>query len=154
MVRNSCSDSPVCPIFGTVWYDDFNLKPRKVTRSFHRNARTSPSSTAMSLIASGTRWRAASHFFDGLSGDYSFGACLRHVPHYWALAVFFFGGVTILILWLIDSWNLGTFRVSRNRFAVTAARNVSCWDCFSFCRCDILEDVGTHSIPPRQQSLV
>ena len=29
MVRNSCSDSPVCPIFGTVWYDDFNLTPRK-----------------------------------------------------------------------------------------------------------------------------
>jgi len=29
MVRNPCSDSPVCPIFGTVWYDDFNLKPRK-----------------------------------------------------------------------------------------------------------------------------
>ena len=29
MVRNSCSDSPVCPIFGTVWYDDFDLKPRK-----------------------------------------------------------------------------------------------------------------------------
>ena len=29
MVRNSCADSPVCPIFGTVWYDDFDLKPRK-----------------------------------------------------------------------------------------------------------------------------
>ena len=29
MVRNSCVDSPVCPIFGTVWYDDFDLKPRK-----------------------------------------------------------------------------------------------------------------------------
>jgi Flp pilus assembly protein TadD len=29
IVRNSCSDSPVCPIFGTVWYDDLNLKPRK-----------------------------------------------------------------------------------------------------------------------------
>ena len=29
MVRNSCSDSQVCPIFGTVWYDDFDLKPRK-----------------------------------------------------------------------------------------------------------------------------
>jgi Flp pilus assembly protein TadD len=28
MIRNSCSDSPVCPIFGTVWYDDFNLKSR------------------------------------------------------------------------------------------------------------------------------
>jgi tetratricopeptide (TPR) repeat protein len=29
MVRNSCGDSPVCPIFGTVWYDDFDLKPRQ-----------------------------------------------------------------------------------------------------------------------------
>ena len=29
MVRNSCPNSPVCPIFGTVWYDDFDLKPRK-----------------------------------------------------------------------------------------------------------------------------
>ena len=29
MVRNSCPNSPVCPIFGTVWYDDFDLRPRK-----------------------------------------------------------------------------------------------------------------------------
>jgi Flp pilus assembly protein TadD len=29
MLRNSCPESPVCPIFGTVWYDDFDLKPRK-----------------------------------------------------------------------------------------------------------------------------
>lgn len=29
MVRNSCADSPVCPIFGTVWYDDFDIRPRK-----------------------------------------------------------------------------------------------------------------------------
>ena len=29
MMRNSCPDSPVCPIFGTAWYDDFDLKPRK-----------------------------------------------------------------------------------------------------------------------------
>jgi tetratricopeptide (TPR) repeat protein len=28
--RNPCgTESPVCPIFGTVWYDDFNIKPRK-----------------------------------------------------------------------------------------------------------------------------
>jgi Flp pilus assembly protein TadD len=27
--RSSCEDNPVCPIFGTVWYDDFDLKPRK-----------------------------------------------------------------------------------------------------------------------------
>jgi hypothetical protein len=29
MVRNSCAESPVCPIFGTVWYDDFDLKSRQ-----------------------------------------------------------------------------------------------------------------------------
>jgi len=29
MLRNTCPNSPVCPIFGTVWYDDFDLKPRK-----------------------------------------------------------------------------------------------------------------------------
>lgn len=29
MLRNSCVDSAVCPIFGTVWYDDFDLKSRK-----------------------------------------------------------------------------------------------------------------------------
>lgn len=29
MARNTCADSAVCPIFGTVWYDDFDLKPRK-----------------------------------------------------------------------------------------------------------------------------
>jgi hypothetical protein len=26
--RAGCGDDPVCPIFGTIWYDDFNLKPR------------------------------------------------------------------------------------------------------------------------------
>jgi Flp pilus assembly protein TadD len=29
VVRFSCPESPVCPIFGTVWYDDFDLKARK-----------------------------------------------------------------------------------------------------------------------------
>lgn len=27
--RPGCVDAPVCPIFGTVWYDDFDLKPKK-----------------------------------------------------------------------------------------------------------------------------
>ena len=27
--RPACVDTPVCPIFGTVWYDDFNLKSGK-----------------------------------------------------------------------------------------------------------------------------
>ncbi len=26
--RPSCGENIVCPIFGTIWYDDFNLKPR------------------------------------------------------------------------------------------------------------------------------
>lgn len=29
VIRNSCPESPVCPIFGTVWYDDFDLKAGK-----------------------------------------------------------------------------------------------------------------------------
>ncbi len=28
VIRTSCGEDPVCPIFGTVWYDDFNLKRR------------------------------------------------------------------------------------------------------------------------------
>lgn len=27
--RPDCPDQPVCPIFGTVWYDDFDLKSKK-----------------------------------------------------------------------------------------------------------------------------
>ena len=34
--------------------------------------------------------------------------------HYWALAIFFLGAVTVLTLWLADSWILGSFRISRN----------------------------------------
>ncbi len=29
VMRNPCPENSVCPIFGTVWYDDFDLKPRK-----------------------------------------------------------------------------------------------------------------------------
>lgn len=34
--------------------------------------------------------------------------------HYWTQAVFFLGAISILTLWLIDSWVLGSFRISRN----------------------------------------
>ena len=34
--------------------------------------------------------------------------------HYWALALFNLGALTVLILWVIDAWQLGSFRVSRN----------------------------------------
>jgi O-antigen ligase len=34
--------------------------------------------------------------------------------HYWALALFNLGGLTILILWVVDGWQLGHFRVSKN----------------------------------------
>jgi O-antigen ligase len=34
--------------------------------------------------------------------------------HYWALGLFNLGGLTLLLLWVIDSWNLGTLRISRN----------------------------------------
>jgi O-antigen ligase len=34
--------------------------------------------------------------------------------HYWALGLFNLGGLTILLLWVLDSWTLGNVRVSRN----------------------------------------
>jgi O-antigen ligase len=34
--------------------------------------------------------------------------------HYWALAIFNVGALTILILWVVDGWVLGTLRISRN----------------------------------------
>ncbi len=34
--------------------------------------------------------------------------------HYWALALFFLGAMTMLTLWVIDSWSLRSLRVSRN----------------------------------------
>jgi O-antigen ligase len=34
--------------------------------------------------------------------------------HYWALGLFNLGGLTILVLWVVDSWRLGNLRVSRN----------------------------------------
>src|SRR6476660_111548 len=34
--------------------------------------------------------------------------------HYWALGLFNLGALTVLVLWVVDSFNLGTFRLSRN----------------------------------------
>lgn len=34
--------------------------------------------------------------------------------HYWALGLFNLGALTILVLWVVDAWQLGTMRVSRN----------------------------------------
>jgi len=34
--------------------------------------------------------------------------------HYWALALFNLGALTVLVLWVLDGWNLGTLRLSRN----------------------------------------
>ncbi|HUS10974.1 MAG TPA: O-antigen ligase family protein [Pyrinomonadaceae bacterium] len=66
--------------------------------------------------------------------------------HYWALALFFLGAVTIAILWLIDSWKLGTFRISRN------VLQLSLLGMFLLGGLQLLPlrqppDVGTHSIP-------
>src|ERR1041385_9466417 len=34
--------------------------------------------------------------------------------HAWALATFFIGAVMLLILWMVDSWTLGSLRISQN----------------------------------------
>ena len=34
--------------------------------------------------------------------------------HYWTQSVFFLGALTILIMWVVDSWMLGSIRLSKN----------------------------------------
>ena len=34
--------------------------------------------------------------------------------HYWAMALFNLGAFTVLFLWVLDSWQLGSLRVSSN----------------------------------------
>ena len=34
--------------------------------------------------------------------------------HYWTLAIFNIGGLTVLLLWTLDSFTLGNFRISKN----------------------------------------
>jgi len=34
--------------------------------------------------------------------------------HYWALGIFNIGAFTLLVLWVVDSWNLGVLRINRN----------------------------------------
>lgn len=38
--------------------------------------------------------------------------------HYWALGLFNLGGLTVLVLWVLDAWRLGNLRVSRNLLQV------------------------------------
>ncbi|HEV7798925.1 MAG TPA: O-antigen ligase family protein [Pyrinomonadaceae bacterium] len=66
--------------------------------------------------------------------------------HYWALALFFLGAVTILVLWLIDGWNLGSFRISRNVLQFPLL-GMFLLGVFQLLPLRQPENVGTHSIP-------
>jgi O-antigen ligase len=66
--------------------------------------------------------------------------------HYWALAIFFIGAVSILVLWLIDSWNLGSFRISRNVLQLPLL-GMLLLGVFQLLPLRHPEEVGTHSIP-------
>ncbi|HEV2829701.1 MAG TPA: O-antigen ligase family protein [Pyrinomonadaceae bacterium] len=66
--------------------------------------------------------------------------------HYWALALFFLGAVTIAVLWLIDSWSLGSFRVSRNVLQLSLL-GMFLLGVFQLLPLRQLDDAGTNSIP-------
>jgi O-antigen ligase len=66
--------------------------------------------------------------------------------HYWALALFFLGGVTLLVLWLIDSWGLGSFRISRNVLQLPVL-GMFLLGLFQLLPLRHPEVPGTHSIP-------
>ena len=66
--------------------------------------------------------------------------------HYWALAVFFLGGITVLVLWLIDGWNLKSFRVSRNVLQFSLV-GMFLLGMFQLLPLRHPEDAATHSMP-------
>jgi len=66
--------------------------------------------------------------------------------HYWSLAVFFLGGVTIMVLWLVDSWNLGSFRISRNVLQLPLI-GMFLLGVFQLLPLRRPEDPGAHTIP-------
>jgi O-antigen ligase len=66
--------------------------------------------------------------------------------HYWALALFFLGAVTIAVLWLIDSWSLGSFRISRNVLQLSLL-GMFLLGVFQLLPLRHPADVGTRSIP-------
>jgi O-antigen ligase len=66
--------------------------------------------------------------------------------HYWALALLFLGGVLILILWVVDSWSLGSLRISRNVLQLPLL-GMFLLGVFQLLPLRHAEDVGTHSIP-------
>jgi O-antigen ligase len=66
--------------------------------------------------------------------------------HYWALAIFFLGAISILVLWLIDSWSLGAFRISRNVLQLPLL-GMFLLGVFQLLPLRPRPDIGTHSIP-------
>jgi O-antigen ligase len=66
--------------------------------------------------------------------------------HYWALAIFFLGAISILILWLIDSWNLGAFRLSRNVLQLPLL-GMFLLGVFQLLPLRRSPDIGTHTVP-------
>jgi O-antigen ligase len=66
--------------------------------------------------------------------------------HYWALALFFLGAVTILVLWLVDGWTLGSFRISRNVLQLPLL-GMFLLGVFQLLPLRHPEVAGTHSIP-------
>lgn len=67
-------------------------------RAFYRIRHTLPSRFAFLIICLGIVMSALAY----------------GTVHYWALGLFNLGGLTILVLWVLDAWQLGNFRVSRN----------------------------------------
>ena len=66
--------------------------------------------------------------------------------HSWALALFFLGAVVIVILWVVDSWMLGSLRISRNVLQLTLLGMLAL-GLFQLLPLRHPENIGTPSIP-------
>jgi O-antigen ligase len=82
-----------------------------------------PTSEAQQLAARTSQERAVYRIRHTLASRFAFlviclgivmSALAYGTVHYWALGLFNLGALTILILWVVDAWQLGNMRVSRN----------------------------------------
>lgn len=67
--------------------------------------------------------------------------------HYWSMAIFNLGALTIIALWIFDGWKLGTLRISRNILQV-ALLAMLLLGCVQLLPLGSAETAGALSIPP------
>ena len=109
--RESCGPDTVCPIFGTVWYDDFNLQhfSGSVAASSAAAEPATPPAYAKREQTFASRLVFLTICVAVVTTTLAFGTV-----HYWALAVFSLSAAMIVCFGVADAWTLRSLPLSLN----------------------------------------